>query len=242
MPTVKETWRLRCTTEGTDKNWILDEGAAAPTTCPTDTAHTIDGASVVLLPNETVGPNDVNIVGIPHIRRDPTWGGLDTIMKGAYVEYTANDWAVVEWTLPQALHMTMARVEWEGWLGAEDYGFAAIANPGAMDTLANQASSGQADVDLGAGKEALAAYYNPAVIGKAVWVEFWRTDEVAPPNTARNMNPGLVERREVDSVSGAVITMKDNLNPKIWKDDKLRPKVKKTLMTIADDYFESLDL
>ena len=37
--------------------------------------------------------------------------------------------------------------------------------------------------------------------------------------------------------------MRDELNPKIWgKEQKMKPDVKKTLLKIADDYFESLDL
>ena len=37
--------------------------------------------------------------------------------------------------------------------------------------------------------------------------------------------------------------MQDELNPKIWdKEQKMKPDVKKTLLKIADDYFESLDL
>jgi hypothetical protein len=37
--------------------------------------------------------------------------------------------------------------------------------------------------------------------------------------------------------------MQDDLNPKIWdKNQKLRPEIRKTLLKIADDYFESLEL
>jgi hypothetical protein len=37
--------------------------------------------------------------------------------------------------------------------------------------------------------------------------------------------------------------MQDELNPKIWdKNQKLRPEIRKTLLKIADDYFESLEL
>lgn len=37
-------------------------------------------------------------------------------------------------------------------------------------------------------------------------------------------------------------TMKDELNPKIWDGDKMKPEVRKTLLKIADDYFEGLGL
>lgn len=36
--------------------------------------------------------------------------------------------------------------------------------------------------------------------------------------------------------------MNDELNPKIWDDEKMKPEVRKTLLKIADDYFESLGL
>ena len=36
--------------------------------------------------------------------------------------------------------------------------------------------------------------------------------------------------------------MKDDLNPKIWIDEKMNPEVRKTLLKIADDYFEGLEL
>lgn len=47
-------------------------------------------------------------------------------------------------------------------------------------------------------------------------------------------------------VSGGIdlsgFEMKDELNPKIWDGDKMKPKVRKTLLKIADDYFEGLEL
>ena len=46
--------------------------------------------------------------------------------------------------------------------------------------------------------------------------------------------------REVD-LSG--FQMQDELNPKIWDENqKMKPEVKKTLLKIADDYFESLEI
>jgi len=36
--------------------------------------------------------------------------------------------------------------------------------------------------------------------------------------------------------------MKDTLNPKIWDGEKLKPEIRKTLLKIADDYFEGLGL
>jgi hypothetical protein len=45
---VIHKYKIRCTTEGADKYWYLPKGSPAPTTCPTNTAHTCDLASVVL--------------------------------------------------------------------------------------------------------------------------------------------------------------------------------------------------
>lgn len=42
-------WRVHCTTEGADKFWILGEDEATPTTCPTNTAHTIDSGKTAIL-------------------------------------------------------------------------------------------------------------------------------------------------------------------------------------------------
>jgi hypothetical protein len=57
-----------------------------------------------------------------------------------------------------------------------------------------------------------------------------------------NLNEKEVTKtnRKID-LSG--FQMKDELNPKIWdKDQKMKPEVKKTLLKIADDYFESLEI
>lgn len=49
-------YRLYCEAEATYKEWLLDETEAAPTTCPTDTAHTITAASVTVIDNITAQP------------------------------------------------------------------------------------------------------------------------------------------------------------------------------------------
>jgi hypothetical protein len=36
--------------------------------------------------------------------------------------------------------------------------------------------------------------------------------------------------------------MQDNLNPKVWNGDKLKPEIRKNLLKIADDYFNGLEL
>ena len=57
-----------------------------------------------------------------------------------------------------------------------------------------------------------------------------------------NLNEKEIEKtnRKID-LGG--FQMQDELNPKIWDENqKMKPEVKKTLLKITDDYFESLDL
>jgi hypothetical protein len=56
-----------------------------------------------------------------------------------------------------------------------------------------------------------------------------------------------INEKEIEKASRKIdlsgFKMQDELNPKIWdKDQKMKPDVRKTLLKIADDYFESLDL
>jgi hypothetical protein len=56
-----------------------------------------------------------------------------------------------------------------------------------------------------------------------------------------------INEKEIEQASRKIdlsgFKMQDELNPKIWdKEQKMKPDVKKTLLKIADDYFESLDL
>ena len=48
MATYNE-WRVRCVTEGLDKAWVLRDDEPDPTTCPTNTAHTIDATKTLVL-------------------------------------------------------------------------------------------------------------------------------------------------------------------------------------------------
>jgi len=57
-----------------------------------------------------------------------------------------------------------------------------------------------------------------------------------------NLNEKEVEKanRKIDLTG---FKMRDNLNPKIWDEDqKMKSDVRKTLLKIADDYFESLEI
>ena len=42
-------WRVWCTTDSKWEYWWLDANAAAPTTCPTDSGHTLDGAKTSII-------------------------------------------------------------------------------------------------------------------------------------------------------------------------------------------------
>jgi len=49
-------YRVWCSTDSKWEYWLLDEGASAPTTCPTDTGHTIDGAKTVIIEKISANP------------------------------------------------------------------------------------------------------------------------------------------------------------------------------------------
>lgn len=133
-------------------------------------------------------------------------GHNETNNDGGAVSFTADQWAWIEYTLPEDLHLSGALAIWKDWL-VGDHGYAAIAAPGAAHTLTVEAASAQKDVDLGTGNEVLAANYDPTVVGKPVWVEFWDYT-----SSSRDTNKDLRELREVDSVSGTVVTLKENLS------------------------------
>ena len=49
-------------------------------------------------------------------------------------------------------------------------------------------------------------------------------------------------KRSNKTIDFSGFKMRDELNPKIWEDEKMDPEVKARLLKIADDYFEGLDL
>src|SRR5690242_1967618 len=46
---MSHRFRIHCITENLDKYWLLDNSAAPPTTCPTNTAHEVDPSSVTVV-------------------------------------------------------------------------------------------------------------------------------------------------------------------------------------------------
>jgi len=46
--TAYNVWKIYCETEAAWKQWVLSENASAPTTCPTNTGHTVTVGSVAL--------------------------------------------------------------------------------------------------------------------------------------------------------------------------------------------------
>ena len=130
-----------------------------------------------------------------------TIGGMQQVMDGGAVSFAASEWAWIEFTLTEALHMTGACVCRCDWM-VGDYGFAAIANPAGMKTVSVEAASGQATVDLGSAPHAAA--YDPANAGGPVLMELW--------STSGGNRVDLIERRWVASVSGSVVTLSENLS------------------------------
>lgn len=57
-----------------------------------------------------------------------------------------------------------------------------------------------------------------------------------------NWKSFLEELVDPDSIDLSSFAVKDQLNPRIWVGDRLRPEVKERLIAIAQDFFESLEL
>lgn len=57
-----------------------------------------------------------------------------------------------------------------------------------------------------------------------------------------NWKEFLGELVDPDSIDLSSFSVKEQLNPQIWVNNRLRPEIKERLITIADDFFESLEL
>lgn len=57
-----------------------------------------------------------------------------------------------------------------------------------------------------------------------------------------NWRSFLEELVDPDSIDLSSFAVKDKLNPQIWNNDRLRPEVKDRLITIAQEFFDGLDL
>ena len=85
-------YRIRCTTDAKDEYWLLSDAVAAPTTCPTNTAHTVNGASVTVV--ETLDKPRTNPEGILYAAQQVQSIGLemcdrDILIKTATFDPTA---------------------------------------------------------------------------------------------------------------------------------------------------------
>lgn len=153
-------------------------------------------------------------MGIPKtkVERIPTVGGMDTLLNGGACSFGDDEWGVIEWTLPEALHLTSSISSFKNWQ-AGDHGFATVCNLAAAWVHAAAVAADDMTVDLGAnalidlGGYTLADLYNPAFVGVPVWVEFWRGQGTYPTIT-RTKTPGLLDRHEVVSVAGSVLTLR----------------------------------
>ncbi len=91
MATVYE-YTLRCTTDGTDEKILLRDDEAAPTKCPTNTAHTIDLASVRI--TDTISKNIVKV----QEETTPTGGHFHAVTK--VINATASTTTTADYTWP----------------------------------------------------------------------------------------------------------------------------------------------
>lgn len=63
-----DKWSVRCTTEDATFHWYLPPGSSAPTTCPNDTGHTIDGGLTAL--EKPAGTSETDD-GALRVKQDP---------------------------------------------------------------------------------------------------------------------------------------------------------------------------
>lgn len=82
-------YKLRCTTEDTDKEWYLQNTDPAPTKCPTDTDHGVDLSTLTVTQigrQEGLYNNEGNQIVAPTFEDD---GGLMGVWKGFLYTATA---------------------------------------------------------------------------------------------------------------------------------------------------------
>lgn len=177
-------YRIKCTTDNVDEYWWLSEGDPAPTTCPTDSAHTVNGASVAVV--DRSGPNEVEVA--------PKQGGLLSMLDGVTFSGDASKTHHAEYSVPFDLHLQGTMSLWKN-LSLGDVCHVAIIHPGGQTNLASASLVNDTTVTVGTGK---GAYYDPTQ--GAVAIEFWNAADDA-----------LLETVEIDSVAGDAVTLKSAL-------------------------------
>ena len=134
-------YRVWCSTDSKWEYWWIAEGDAAPTTCPTDTGHTVDSAKTTI----------VEIQATNEFETKPQVGGMKTDADG--IEITAGASAMAEacYALGEDYHIQGVTLTWQG-CKFGDYGWLAVLLPAAEGVLGAQANAAQADVTVAAGK------------------------------------------------------------------------------------------
>lgn len=188
-------YRIRCTTDSVDEYWWLSEGDPSPTTCPTNTGHSVDLASVAVV--DRSGPSEVEVA--------PKTGGLQTMLDGVSLSGDASKTHRADYSIPFDLHLQGTMSVWKNFQ-VGDICHVAIIHPGGQTNLAVAASATDTTVTVGTGQ---GAYYDPN--SGAVTIEFWNAAD-----------DDLLEVVEIDSVSGDVVTLKAGLNNAHGTDEVVR--------------------
>ena len=172
-------YKIYCETDAKWERWYLDESDPAPTTCPTDTAHTVTAESVSVV--EVVGPLNVKAEIVPR------GGQQDTMVDGMAIEANANAQGHGSFTMPDVMHMDSVVIAWKDF-EFQDRGWLSLVHPAAQGNPAVDPATDQLDVG------AMSPYFDPA--NGAQHVEFYSDDEST-----------LLEVVGIASISGTVVTL-----------------------------------
>jgi len=145
---IKE-YKIYCVTEAVWKTWLLHDSVDAPTTCPTNSADTVNGASVAVV--ATYSDPKQTVDGIQYIVSHPQSLGLemcdrDILIKTATFDATATltingadaNGDVIYTANCPGIHgndATIAHVIGATGGGNEDRALAAVATPGLTDAV-----------------------------------------------------------------------------------------------------------
>lgn len=174
-------WKLWC---NVDSKWVYTWAPEAPEVCPENQAHGIDTDKTTIV--ETIRSTTVyqEFSATPHQIR----------IDGIGFQATADKWVKHDYSLPVALHIQEAWIIFKDCkLG--DYGMMTIIHPSSEVNLAESASQGATQVNVGA---ANAPYFDPD--NGAKYIAFWNAAE-----------DELLEAHAITGVSGALVTIVDGL-------------------------------
>ena len=169
-----------------------------------------------ILHGDTTGPaggliaahdNTPSSSSIAHTEIDLKIGGPLTIVEGVAASFGASgaECKRIPLVFPVVLNLQQVKINWKN---AEigDYGWLVLENPAADTSPQSALSVDDTQVTVGTG---FGPYYAPA--NGAVYMEFWN-----------DADDDIVEMREIDSVAGDVVTLKEGVGSAHSTSAKLR--------------------